>query len=433
MKICETVLSNGLRVLVSKNESSYAFDLAYHIDSGSRDETISTNGVSHLLEHMLFRGTKRFPNSILLAQELESYGGECNAMTTQENTVYWLRGSNLKLRSALTNFSEFLSTPNFADFETEKKIVLQELENDYNENQELIDPESLSAKAFFGEHGLGLPIVGTRDSIAGLNEEHLLCKLREFYHPRNATLTISTQVDPDLVLSWVSEIFQCFFDSPNLNSGMYSKPQKTLFQNRSAHKKIQLQENSDSQFNLKILFQSSGGINSEVVLETFLQRILDDGIASRFPASIREKKGLVYDISCDSNAFLEVGYTSIDATVSKDNLHPLLLELTSELLKALSIKPSTEEMERTKFRYLFDLQTCQEQSSRMLSREVYNGFFGQQFSVEQEMEVVKSITSEQVLATAQKVFLSPLKSFTLVGPKARKQRNYIESFWAALS
>jgi predicted Zn-dependent peptidase len=430
MNISDFTLNNGLRVLVARSEQSKAFDIAYHIDSGSRDETELNNGVSHFLEHMMFRGTSRLPNSVQLARELEGYGGECNAMTTQENTVYWLRGALSELKNGLSSFAQFVSDPSFSDLETEKNIVLQELENDYNEEGQLIDSESLGARGFFGSHALGLPIIGTRESLANLGKKELEEKIANFYHPKNCTLTISSQANENEIKDWVQNSFGTYFSNSVFQKAV--KLPKNRFVQNGDCQKIVLQDNSDSQFNLKLMFQGSGGINSRVVQETFMQRILDDGIASRLPASIREEKGLVYDISCDASTFLETGYTALDATVSKDKFEDLVEEVLAQLLGMLSRKPTEEEMARTRFRYIFDLETMREQSSRMLSREVYNGFFGEHLSLDEEIQIVRSLTADDILKVSHRVLLSPLRSFVLVGPKARKKRNLLESFWSQL-
>jgi predicted Zn-dependent peptidase len=104
-KLDVVTLANGLRFIHAKSSEMASFELSVHIDTGSRDETANTNGVSHFLEHMMFRGSVRLPNSVTLAAAMESFGGEANAMTSVESTVYWLKGSTRRLEEAFDIFS----------------------------------------------------------------------------------------------------------------------------------------------------------------------------------------------------------------------------------------------------------------------------------------------------------------------------------------
>jgi len=426
-------LTNGLRFLHCRNPESGAFELSLHIDTGSRDETPENNGVSHFLEHMMFRGSKKFPNSVALAGAMESFGGEANAMTSIESTVYWLKGSTSRIEKACELFSEFMLQPNFADLETERGIILQELASDYNEAGDNIDCETLSMAGMFPQHPLGLPIIGTEETIARLTVEDLKTKHSQHYQPSRCILSLVSSLPTEeaakLAETHFGHPWQHVKHAPPVRAELTSD----YFINSKPKRTLVLQNNSDNQYVLKLMLPGAGGLNQRVVEDIIVERLLDDGIASRLPATVREKHGLVYDISADAQSYADIGTFSIDATISQDSLHKLFDVLLAELIKVCLEPPSPEELERLKFRYLFDLEVLHESHPRLISREVTQLFLNTPLSLEEEAKIVRSITPQQVCETARRIFTHPRQTMVLVGPRARKFRNSVEKFLDQLS
>lgn len=426
-------LSNGLRFLHCRNPDSSAFELSLHIDTGSRDETPENNGVSHFLEHMMFRGSNNFPDSVALAAAMESFGGEANAMTSVENTVYWLKGSVSRIGQAFALFSEFMLHPNYADLETERGIILQELANDYNEAGDNIDCETLSMASMFPQHALGLPIIGTEESIARLTVEDLKTKHSQYYQPSACILSLVSALSTQEAQKLAEANFGHPWQHVRHQAPVRTELKSDYFLSNKAKRTLVLQNNSDNQYVLKLMLPGAGGLNQRVVEDIIVERLLDDGIASRLPATVREKYGLVYDISADAQSYADVGTFSIDATISQDSLHKLFDILLAELVKVCREPPSPEELERLKFRYLFDLEVLHESQSRLISREVTQLFLNTPLSLEQEAQLVRNITPDQVCETARRIFTHPRQTMVLVGPRARKFRNSIEKFLDQLS
>ncbi|BBH54598.1 M16 family metallopeptidase [Fluviispira sanaruensis] len=422
-------LSNGVPVFYCHTPETVCFELSIHINTGARDETEKNNGVSHFLEHMMFRGSKSYPNSIQLSKAMESFGGETNAMTGIENTTYWLKGDAEKTLDAIDCFADFFLRPNYADLEIERSVILQEMASDFNEAGDSIDTESLAMATLFSNHPLGNPIIGKEEIVKKISQSDLSEKRRDYYTPNRCAITIHTSINEKDVIAQLEKSLgnewthtqdsvpnRIMADNyiPHINS--LRKPQNALC----------LQNNPDNQFAVKLVFPTVGGLSNEVVYITFLQRILDDGICTRLPANIREKYGLVYDISCDTQFFNEIGTFSIDATVSEDLLPNLLEKLTQELRNIISEKPLQEELDHIRFRYIFDLKQIKETPSRLLNREVSAYFMEQKLTLDDEINIVKSVTTEQILKTAQKIFGSARRGFVLIGPKARKKRELVE-------
>lgn len=426
------VLKNGLTVIYCQNKHSSAFEISLHINTGARDEPKEKGGISHFLEHMLFRGSKKYPNSLLLAEQLESFGGETNAMTGVEHTHYWLKGDGERTIAALACFYDFVLHPNYADLETERSIILQEMASDFNEEGQCIDSESLAMQALFDTHPLGNSIIGTEDSVKRINIADLEEKRRIFYIPNRCVLTLATHLDESIVLPHIESLFGQTWEHAHNSVSVPRTFAHNLFQkekNKKPQNGLQLQNNPDNQFVLKFILPTVGGLNKEVIHTTFLQRILDDGISTRLSANLRERHGLIYDISCDTQFFYEMGTFGIDATVSEENLDKLLNKLQDELARLLNEKPTKKELEHIRYRYFFDLKQIQENDSRLLNREAIAHFMRPSYlSLQEEMSIVSALTEQDILNTAQILFSAPKRGFTLIGPKARKKRDSVENF-----
>ena len=430
-KIKELQLQNGLTVFYCHTPDLVSFETSIHINTGARDETKKTTGISHFLEHMMFRGSNKYPNSRLLAFAMEGFGGETNAMTGIDNTNYWIKGDAEKTLEAIECFSYFFLQPNYADLDIERHVILQEMASDFNEEGLSVDTESLGMSTLFSEHPLGNSIIGSEDSIKNMGIDELENKRKTFYIPSNCVITIQTSFSEEIVKTQIEKYFAHEWDYANKTilprlSALNCIPNKKDL--RKSQNMFCLQNNPDNQFAMKVIFPCHGNLSKNIVNITFLQRILDDGICTRLPAIIREKFGLVYDISCDTQFFQEVGTFSVDATVSEEYLTDLLEKLGKELRSILIEKPLEDEIEHIKYRYIFDLKQIQETPSRLLSRKVTEHFMKSEFSIEEELEYVNSINSEMILQTVKSIFGAGRRAFVLVGPKARKKRELVEKF-----
>lgn len=428
-------LKNGLTVLFCQTKHLAEFEISMHIGTGARNENNENSGISHFLEHMMFRGSRYYPNSIMLARALEKFGGEINALTGMEQTTYWMKGDAEKLFEAIPHFAEFFLYPNFADIEIERNVILQELASDYNDQGICVDVDHLAMKAMFHEHSLGNPILGNSESIKRICVDDLHKKRAQDYIPSRCVFTIYSSQNTDLIIKCIEQNFD--FEWPHIackkeknNSNIIEKTE-WLYKKPSYKKSknfLSLQNNIDNQYAMKIIFPIVGGLSEKSIHAVFLQRILDDGICTRLPGNIREQHGLAYDISCDTQFFYEIGILGIDVTISDDCLTNLLDKLAFELQSLFVSHPTSEEVEHIKYRYLFDLKQIMQNPSKLLNRYANTIFMNSSFSLQEEIEIVKNMDQKTVHLTAQNTFMQNLRAFALIGPRAKKQRNYVEKF-----
>lgn len=400
-----------------------------HIRSGSRDESSENSGISHFLEHMLFRGTKKFPNSIALATALEHLGGDNNGCTDLETTAYWLRGRASRFSNGLDVFSEFFFNPTFPDIEIERQILLQELAGDYNESGHCIDTVTMANKALYGKHPLGNSIIGFRENLLNINVERLKQWRSIYYRPENCIFVVSS---PNLFDNDAKQIESFFTHGwPGLSNSLEKRLPAPLPSSLESAKII-AENHTDAQLCLRILFPAHGGSSEKVVAQTFLQRVLDDGIASRLPSNVREKAGLAYDIACDLSILSDSGSCAIDATISEEGFAPLLDILRTEFNRLLQDKAAGAEMDRVRSRYCFALETLHEDLSSYLDYLVWNSFLPRSLSPAEELEIVRSLTPDTIRDAAREILGSPANAGALVGPGARRHASALQRFLESL-
>jgi len=424
-------LKNGLTVIYCKTQHRVEFEISMHIQTGSRHEIAENSGVSHFLEHMMFRGSSRYPNSIILARELEKFGGEINAITSSDTTTYWIKGDSEKLYDAIPCFAEFFLYPNFADIEIERGVILEELASDYNDQGACIDVDHLAMKAVFQNHPLGNPIIGNYESVQNMSVSDLKKKRETYYVPSLCVLTVYSSQNEDEVLKKIESSFDCKWNHVNSSSTIYKKDEELSYKHNPLKKTknfLSLQNNLDNQYSMKLIFPTTGGLSEKAIQTVFLQRILDDGICTRLPGNIREVHGLVYDISCDTQFFYEVGILGVDVIVSDDRLESLLNKMTHEFNLLLNEPPSLEEIEHIRYRYLFDMKQIMQNPSRLLNRHANSIFMNSPLSIQDEIDVIKTIDAQTIHNVAKQTFIQNYRGLALIGPKAKKHRNAVEKF-----
>ena len=425
-------LENGLRVIVCHAPHNSFFEANMHVNVGARDEKEPHSGISHFLEHMMFRGSKNYPSSLSLSRALEALGGESNAMTSVESTSYWLRGDTTKSKLGLELFSEFFLNPLFNDIDIERKIILQELASDYNEEGSHIDVESLAFKALFKTHPLSYPVIGHEKSIKAITKDDLKDYYETHYTAKNCILTF---LSPLSFEDSFASIRKSFSDFNSKSQSQYTRESFPGFNKQSLSKKSSdnynfiFQNNPDNQFSVKFLFPFSPSNKKLLVGATFLSRVLDDGLSTRLPKLLREKHGLVYDVSTDCQILSDCGFFSVDCTVSKENLEKILEPVRQEISHLAKESLCDKEVEHIKFRYLFDLKQMTVTPEKVLYRQANLCCQGLYFSLEEEIEILKKLDAKFLLSLSKTIFRAEHSGCVLVGPRARKKRETFKSFF----
>jgi predicted Zn-dependent peptidase len=283
-------LKNGLRCIhVPLPKGDNRFHISLMIKTGSRFEPVEKSGISHLLEHMMFRGSEAFPTFSLLSEAFEDFGGEWNAATGHEYTEFFYSGTQEHKENVFKLLADFFLRPKLLDLETERRIVLRELEGELNENGESTDTDYHVLRTVWPDTSMAMPIVGTESSLISITSDDLTKRINEQYFPANIVLVaVGSSLTEIKALTKLS--FSEFPKSRKKSKDIdFSLPKFT-------GPKCVFIENSDNEYDVQVSFVCEGTNSSWTPAYDMLSRILGDGFSSRLVKRIREELGLVYDI-----------------------------------------------------------------------------------------------------------------------------------------
>ncbi len=411
---------NGLRLCLVSFPGVKTVSMRSFIFVGSVYESPDLNGISHFLEHMLFRGNSKLGNAVSLSRKMEELGGEFNAATSFDMTEYWLDIHRDYLQSGITRFCQFLQYPLFEQIEIERSIILEEVMVDYNEESNLVDLDSLTSKLLWPDHPMGMPIIGNESTIRSISKEDLVRWHREYYQPGNIVLGITGDFDFSGVTELVEEQFQ-----QNQSQGDV-KRYNAITGHSTKRESLNLVKDQDNQFAFQWSFPSYRLTKELKVEYELIRRILDDGNSSRLQRLIREEKGLVYDISIDMTYFVDGVVMSLQSLVGINRLDELMTALV-ELMTNLNAKGiSDEELTLAKLRYKSALECNNDSAQGILYNLLIPILYPASSTSEEILLQMEQITIEKINESLRTLLEQTLTSFVLVGPWENATRTMLE-------
>ena len=412
-------LPNGLQIFAVKFPDIKAVSIRSFVFTGSAYETRHNNGISHFLEHMLFRGNSKLGDSNTLNYRMEELGGELNAVTSFDLTELWLDFHVDYLETGIQRFCQFLQYPLFQQMEIERSIIIEEIRADYGENDQLIDLDSLVAKELWRGHPMSFPITGGIESIRPITKTNLADWFQRFYQPGNMIIGMTGDTDPKAAIDHISNQFSSTQSSER-------KKYPLIVNSDSIGDQIQLVHQKDNQFNLLWTFPAYPLTPNLRIQYQLIRRILDDGSSSRLQQLIREERGLVYDISAEM-LFFHSGVTlNIQSQVSV-NRFPELMRVLVSLVRDLSNSGFTKrELELAKLRSQMSLDFSGDVPYGVLYDEIGSKIHPDVLSFEKSRALLKEMDLEKVNATLASLLHQQKSYFALVGPSTDEHRRMLE-------
>lgn len=411
-------LDSGLtRVLVMQPHLHYG-TISIHIGAGSRYERGPDNGLAHFVEHMVFRGTRRFETSYDLNLAVERLGGTLNASTTADSTEYTLALPSANIERGVDLLSELVVRPRFDDLEIERKVILEEIREDLGEDGSPVDIDFLSRRRLWPANPLGQSITGPVENALRFTIDDLRRAFDDAYLASNAIVCVSGGFDRDGVARAVDRSFG------DMRRGEASRTWPEVSPGRGAtafhaHK-------PGSQTQLRVAFHAPGLFDADSTAADILLRLLDDGMSTPLHRRVFETKGLAYNVGADLEAYTDVGALNVDATCSHENVIPVLDEVLS-IAADLRDRPIPEaDLDKARSRAVWGLEDYQD------SPDAMNGWYGEQElfreapAIEAEAEACEAITEADVRRAAGKIFKKGAFHVTTVGVLDDRQRAAIE-------
>ena len=392
-------LPNGLQVLMDYMPQIESASIRILFNVGSKDEDceIAKNGISHLIEHMNFKGTiKRSAKEI--AEEFDMIGGYLNAYTSKERTVYYAKVLKNDLTTAIDILSDILinSIHEQKELDREKNVIKQEI-SDAKDDPEDVLFEALWNRAF-SNHQLGKPIAGTHESVDNTSRDDLIKYLDHFYNPKNTIIAISGNFDETEVLQNIEEKFTVWKNKCEDVTHNDKKPEYIGGDIR-VNKEIE-------QAHIALCFNGVSYCDSDYYLYQVAALVAGGSMSSRLFQEVREKLGLAYNISAFCASYKNCGLWGVYASTDPDSVNQLI-EITIKTLYQISRDASEKEVISAKAQIKSSLLMSQESSSSRASKLVNNySSFGRVISNEEIITKIDAIDHLMVRQCISKLLLS---------------------------
>ena len=403
------VLKNGLRVvLVPCEAESVAFGL--FVASGSRHEPAKLAGISHFIEHMLFKGTPtRKPVDITRA--IEGRGGNFNAFTSEESTCYYAHLPSEYLSEAVEILSDMYLNAAIPDdeFEKEKQVVIEEIRM-YADEPDSVAAENLQ-RALFPKNSLGVPVAGSPETLGPMTPKVLRNYIRSHYLPRNTIAVVAGSFDESAALALV-ELYLGSHRSRSAAFGFgpvdFAVPPVA---NVSAQKDV-------NQTQLAIGYRTFGVRDQRKYAATVMDAVLGRGMSSRLFQEVREKRGLSYDISSRMHFFADAGMFTITAGLDGARLELAMKTIDRELARMRERRVGAAELRRTKEYLVGNFRLSHEKvTSKMFFYGSTMLSFGRLMTPQEQIDGITAVTSADLQAVANSILRPELRCVSTVQPR----------------
>ncbi len=403
-------------------------ELVLAVRVGSRYEPLAQAGISHLLEHLIFRGSAKFPSSFLLNRALETLGDGLEGGTAREYSMFAISVTPEHLSEVLVILADLFGNPLLHELETEKGIVMEEMLEELDENGEECDAFNISRKLLFGDHPMARPVLGREKSLKKIKRADLMAHFRKFYRPDQMVLVASGKVDS----SFFSEAAKSFgklaaasdraeFEEDRVKpgkSGLLSKPGPV----------IHYLEKPSSQIEVTLSFSTRGERSEFYIPALALQRTLDDGLASRLQRSLCERKGLLYDIDVCLEGYSDLGVMDISFRMAKSKATEAMREVFHELVQLKTVPMDSEELYRIQARMRRDVIGLFE-SPRAIGQRAGESLLldlKTPLSLIQWTDAIRSLDAETLKRVAADVFVPERMAVVFEGKLTKKERAEME-------
>lgn len=398
---------NGLRIVYEKVPSVRSVTIGIWVLAGSRNETTHNNGISHFLEHMMFKGTKS-RSAQDIAEAFDSIGGQVNAFTSKEYTCYYARVLDNHKEYALEVLSDMFFHSVFDEEEMirEKNVILEEIKMYEDTPDDFV--HDLLARASFGDHPLGYPILGTEENLNMFNKEILRTYIDELYTPENIVISIAGNVDESF-MPVVEKYFNQF------DASVAPKTQKITRPKFLANK---IQKDKDTeQAHLCLGFNGLKLGDDLTYSLIIMNNVLGGSMSSRLFQDVREKNGLAYSVFSYHSSFLDNGLLTIYAGTGKEQLEVLQDNIHRTVERFIKHGITDKELKNSKEQLKGNLVLSLESTNSRMSRNGKNEILLKQHrSLDHIIREIDKVTHESIGTVIESVFAND-PSVALIAPK----------------
>jgi predicted Zn-dependent peptidase len=350
-------LDGGERVISERVPSVRSVSLGFWIGAGSRDETDAKAGVSHFIEHLLFKGSSRY-SAQEIAETFDCLGGELNAATSREHTVVYARVPDRHLETAVDVMSDMVFVPTFDDVDSERDVVLEEIAMYEDTPQELV--HDLFSEAVFGSHALGRPVIGTAGVIESINKRTIGAYHRSLYTPGNVVIAAAGNLQHDKLVTLLERAQRTAAKS----GGARVRPPLVKVPSPG----VRFQRKNTEQYHVCVGAPGISRSDRRRFAASLLDSILGGSASSRLFQEIREKRGMAYAVYTFAAQYSDTGLFGVYVGTREENLSACLEIVAEQVAEVAAGNLRPRELERAKENLKGRVTLSMESTSNRMSR-----------------------------------------------------------------
>ncbi len=402
----KTTLANGVRIVTEEIPYVHSVAIGLWVDTGSKNEYEDVRGISHFIEHMLFKGTNT-RTAMQIAQELEDTGGSINAFTDKENTCFYARVLDTHIDKAIDVLTDIYLNSVFdpTEIEREKQVVLEELKM-YEDSPDELAYDTLIENIWSG-HPLGHKIIGTTETIENFSQEKIIKYMSENYTSDRLIIAVAGNINTEEV---IQKLQQKLGHIKPIKSEI--EESKILYNTHTIHKYKDIE-----QLHVCIGTKGPSIIDEDRYVFAVIDSILGGGMSSKLFQELREKRGLAYSIGSYELMYKEGGIFGVYAGISPHNLKDLVKYTLQEFDKFKDGQITDQDIDRAKEHLkgsmLLSLEAVKNRMMRLSRNEIY---FQRSIDAQEIINSVNKVSKEQIIAISKDIFNREKMSIVAIGP-----------------
>ncbi len=414
MKISKKILPNGLRVVTIPMKDNPTATVLVLVEAGSKYEDKKINGVSHFLEHMCFKGTKKRQKAIDISKELDGLGSQYNAFTAQEYTGYYAKSDARHFKQVFDIISDIYLNSTFpeAEIEKEKGVIIEEI-NMY-EDTPARHVQDLIMELLYGDTPAGWNIAGEKKNILSMKRDDFVKYKKEHYVPKATVIVVSGSVKESEVMREVKRVFG---DIPK-----HKKISKVPVNEKQSKPEALIKFKQTDQTHFVLGLRSYDFFDKRSTALSVLSAILGGGMSSRLFQKLREEMGVGYYVRAYNDAYTDHGFFQISAGVDNKRIYEVLNAVISECSKLKDELVSKEELEKVKEYLIGNMKLSLESTD-----DIANFYGGQELlkkefkDIDQKAREIRKVTREDIQNVAREIFQNNRLNLALIGPFNEKK------------
>ena len=405
-KSTKTVLTNGVRILSKKIPHSHSISMGMWVNVGARDESDNDSGISHFIEHMLYKGTQT-RTGYQIAKEFDAIGGQTNAFTSMENTCYHAKVVDTRLDFLVDILTDIFlnSTFDAAEIEKERPVIFQEISMMEDSPEDYI--HILSSNAYWGDNPLAKSVLGTRENVKRFNSASIKRFFSDFYQPDRIIIAAAGNIDHQRLLDLLGPSFE------SLSPGEGFPARKTP----AGRAGIELRTKNLEQVHICINTKGIRVSDPRRFAFSLMNTLFGGNMSSRLFQQIREKHGLAYSVYSYASSYTDTGlfgaYVGTDSANSVKAIDLILKEMQQLKNQKIQSSELLDAKEFTKGSLLLASESVDNQMVRLAQNEIH---FGRGFRLKDVLNWIDEVSEDEIMDLVQSLFDTKHLSLTLLGP-----------------